>query len=253
MRKNITKLYELFHKNTNPLKIIPDKNNFTYHEIFKFIDSAQGLIGKKKLSVLDIGCGAGQISFYLANQGHNIHGIDISQKAVTTCKQTAQFFNLPNARFYVKNIEKNSISGKYDLIILSELIEHIKNDHKIIKKLQKNLNKNGLLLITTPSDNAPLYRLGLLDEFDQRVGHIRRYNPKSLRQLLTSNGYEIISLVPNEGILRNSLYNFKIGSWPLKVIHRIIFLGRLITRLDKLSMKLFGESDYFVLAKKSQS
>ena len=63
-----------------------------------------------------------------------------------------------------------------------------------------------ILIITTPSSNAPLYRLGLATEFDKKVGHIRRYTQSELRQKAKAAGYKIVYEQKNEGIVRNFLF-----------------------------------------------
>ena len=68
----------MYHQKTKAQHKIIDEGNFTYRVILSIINKY--LKGTKK--VLDIGCGAGTLDFYLANKGHNVTGIDISEKAI---------------------------------------------------------------------------------------------------------------------------------------------------------------------------
>lgn len=88
-------LYELFHsKSKIQTKIVSDKN-FTYRNIIyilnKYITKSQ--------KILDIGCGVGTISLYLANKGNKVFGIDISKNAITTARESAKHLGLKNVYF----------------------------------------------------------------------------------------------------------------------------------------------------------
>ena len=75
------------------------------------------------------------------------------------------------------NSKKYSIINKYtkkkfDLILLADVLEHIKDDKKIVNKLSKSLKNNGFILITVPS-----YKI-LFSKKDIILGHYRRYSKK---------------------------------------------------------------------------
>lgn len=106
------------------------------------------------------------------------------------------------------------------------------------------------MLLTTPSENAPLYRMGLLRSFDTKVGHLRRYNKVELTKLINDKGFKIQVFEIKEGILRNFLFTFKIGNFPLRVINKLKILGDVFTVADNILLKLFGGSNYYILAKK---
>ena len=81
------RVHEKYHIKTTAQKKIIDDKNFTYRLLIKVLSKK---INTKKLKVLDIGCGAGTICFYLANKGHDVTGIDISQKAINECRVSAK-------------------------------------------------------------------------------------------------------------------------------------------------------------------
>ena len=78
-------LYEEFHKDTTLQKKIISKSNFTYRIILNEINNLN-LINSK---ILDLGCGAGTIAFYLASKGNTVLGIDISKNSIECCKESA--------------------------------------------------------------------------------------------------------------------------------------------------------------------
>lgn len=243
MSKNV--LYEEFHKTTSSQTKIVSSNNFTYRLIFNVIE--RYLTKDKK--VLDIGCGAGTICFYLASKGSNVFGFDISSKAIEACRESSHALGLDKAaRFKVVDFPNETITDKFDLVIFSEVIEHLRDDNLALKKIFNMLNNKGVIIITTPSKHAPLYRLGYARSFDKRVGHLRRYTIESLSKQCVGAGLTVVETQKIEGILRNFLFLNPYAGKFVKFIK--FFISDIITFIDNLTIPIFGESNIIVVARK---
>jgi ubiquinone biosynthesis O-methyltransferase len=238
------KVHEIYHKKTkSQYKIIKDKN-FTYRHLIKYISKYL----KKNYEILDIGCGAGTLDFYFADKGYRVTAIDISDKAIQSCKQTQKNLNLNNLNFKVADFQNTKIKGKFDFVIFTEVIEHLPSDDLALKSIYRLLKPGGILFLSTPSINAPLNRMGFTKDFDKKVGHLRRYSRKEITNLIKSNNFEIIEVIENEGIFRNFLFiNDRVGK-SIKFFKS--YISDFITFVDNRSLKLFGESNYFVIATK---
>lgn len=237
-------LYDKFHKKTSIQRKLIDENNFTYRllipEINKYL--------KTPKKILDIGCGAGTLSLYYAKKGNNVTGIDISKNAVGSANESAKILRLNNVRFSQVNFPKSLPVGKYDFIILTEVLEHLKDDELALRKINSLLNKGGILFISTPSQNAPLYKLGLLSGFDKEVGHLRRYSIDELVKKCEKNGLTVVETKKTEGIIRNFLFT---NPYAGKVVRFIKFqISDMVTVVDNMTVPIFGESNIFVVAKK---
>jgi len=237
-------VHELYHQKTKSVRKVINENNFTYRLL---IDSLNQVIIKKKLNILDIGCGAGTLALYLSSKGHNVTGIDISTQAIKACKVSAKNLNL-NTKFYNKDFMSNDLKEKYDLVIFSEVIEHLPDDKKALKKIYKLLKPAGILLLSTPSIKAPLHRLGLTRKFDTEVGHLRRYTKFSISKLIRDSDLKIITIRQTEGILRNFLYVNPVASKYIRFIK--YFVSDFVTQVDNILVKLFGESNFIIIATK---
>jgi len=236
------KFYNVFHQATKSQSKIISKRNFTYRLILNTVNK----LAQNKINILDYGCGAGTIAFYLSNLGHSVVGYDVSDKAIVDAKIGSHKLKLKNVVF--TNNENTAFSKKYDLIICTEVIEHVEFDLKLLKKLAALLKSEGILFISTPSINAPLYRLGATHDFDKRVGHLRRYEPELLLKLVQKSGLKVQSVTKVEGIIRNSLFVIPILGHLVRFIKGPV--SDFVTFLDDISVKLFGESDIFIIAKK---
>ncbi|MDC0167338.1 class I SAM-dependent methyltransferase, partial [Candidatus Pelagibacter sp.] len=120
---------------------------------------------QKKINILDFGAGSGVNTEMLAHFGY----VDVFEKNKVALKNLKQKLRIKNSysRF---NMKKNY----YDLIVLADVIEHIKKPKQALFILKKLLKKNGLILITVPA-----YQF-LYSKKDVSLGHYRRYSKSSL-------------------------------------------------------------------------
>jgi SAM-dependent methyltransferase len=238
------KLYEIFHHNTNLQTKIISKNNFTYRIILSVVDKYL----KKGNKILDIGSGAGTLCLYYGSNGYEVLGIDISQKAIIAANASAEYLGLKNVKFSQMNFPHETPKDKFDFIIFTEVIEHLEDDDLALKKIFSLLNSKGIAIISTPSKNAVLYKLKLATEFDKRVGHLRRYTIQELVSKCKKNRFTIRESRKTEGVIRNFLYLNPFAGNAIRFIK--YFLVDLVLFIDSISMKLFGESNIFVVVQK---
>jgi ubiquinone biosynthesis O-methyltransferase len=246
---NILKFYNQYHtKNGVYSKPITD-GNFTYYYFiryfkkhFKIPDNPSTL---KNTNVLDIGCGVGSISFYLASKGMKVVGIDVSSQAIDLCRQVKKNIGLNNVTF--KRQELDTQPEKNDIVVCSEIIEHIPDDTQFMKLVAKKLKKGGYLFLSTPSKENVFYPLGVFDRFDAEVGHVRRYTQDSLRKVIEKNGFTIEAIYPAESIVRNTLYLTRLGFIIRFIRGPFVPLFHI---LDGIFIKLLGPCNYFVVARR---
>lgn len=235
--------YNNFHHGAKiQAKVIPE-NNFTYRNTIKIL---KPLIENGNLTILDYGCGVGTVDFFLASKGHKVLGLEVSREAVQICRRSAEAIGVSsNAKF--GDISKFK-TVRPDLIICSEVIEHVNNDLKLLKDLADRLKKGGHILISTPTVNAPLYKLRLVENFDRRVGHLRRYDSEALIKMVRNLGLDVIRVEKVEGVLRNTLFVYPWLGWAIKFLKGP--LSDIATFIDNIFVVLFGESNIYVIARK---
>lgn len=105
--------------------------------------------GNQKLNILDFGCGRGWLSQKLTAFG-NVTGVDLSPESV---KRAAGFF--PEVTFKVINAAE-PVSGQlpadfFDIVVSSEVIEHVLNQEEYINNIQTLLKPRGHMIMTTPN------------------------------------------------------------------------------------------------------
>lgn len=119
----------------------------------KFIvDAVNGRVGESA-KILDVGCGNGIISLHLGKLGFDVTGIDVSEKTIGNARKNNQY---PNVKFYVKSAEDLVASGeKFDAIICSEVLEHLRNPGALLSVLSQSLTDDGILIVTVPNGKGP--------------------------------------------------------------------------------------------------
>ena len=106
----------------------------------------------KNLKILDVGCGGGIICEPLARLGAKVTGIDFAPNNIKAAKIHSKKNKL-KINYIYKDIEKSKLDEKFDIILMFEVLEHLDNWKKTIKNIKKNLNKNGLIIISTINRN----------------------------------------------------------------------------------------------------
>jgi hypothetical protein len=137
---------------------------------------------------------------------------------------------------------------KYDTIIYIDVLEHIKSDEEELKKAEQLLTSNGKIVILSPAHEY------LFSEFDQSIGHFRRYNKKTLLKIKPStmicdelfyiDSIGFFASLANKIFLKSSSPNLKqIKFWDSVLV-------RLSITVDKLIHHTAGKTIIAILRKK---
>ena len=109
----------------------------------------------RKLKILDVGCGGGLLCEPLSRLGSNVLGIDAAPDIIRIAKNHALKLNL-DISYQCKSIEEIlDIENSFDLIIASEVIEHVSNRAIFLNSLSKVAGKNTIIIITTINKSIP--------------------------------------------------------------------------------------------------
>jgi 2-polyprenyl-3-methyl-5-hydroxy-6-metoxy-1,4-benzoquinol methylase len=124
----------------------------TFHEFFL----ATNL---ERASILDYGCGSGDITFPMLQAGHRVTGIDIARGMVTKATERAAQagFTATASYHHVDDIALSAIPhGTFDVVVCSSVLEYVDDDQSLLKMLRELLREGGFLLVSVP-DRRSLY------------------------------------------------------------------------------------------------
>jgi SAM-dependent methyltransferase len=157
--------------------------------------------------VLDVGCGDGSVLAATAgpNPAHRFAGIDWSADAL----RRARALRLTVLRGGVPALPV--ADGAADVVIMSELIEHLVDPDGAIAEARRVLRPGGSLLLSTPNlaawYNRGLLALGIQPVFSEvslrgvfgrpgRVvaGHLRLFTRRALTEFLAASGFRCVTV-----------------------------------------------------------
>jgi len=153
-------------------------------------------------SLVDIGCGSGNMLFRYAAYFDYLVGLDNNQEAldfVTTTTSARQFPNV-SAHFFDLLSFDNVLQTKFDCALCMEVFEHFTLDDLkslVIPNIRNLLNPGGYLIVTTPNYASyyPLLEkiLDLLSLVPPLAGeqHLSGFNKDTLCTILTKHGFSL--------------------------------------------------------------
>lgn len=107
------------------------------------------------LSILDYGCGVGDLSLYCARRGGMVTGVDRSEAALAAARHQAEAEGLSNCCHFETAGE---LEGRqYDLVLAKDVIEHIEDDERWVASVARVLKPSGTFIFSTHNDRCLNY------------------------------------------------------------------------------------------------
>ncbi len=168
-----------------------------YNSILGYYQARACLRHARGHSLLDMPCGDGALTAMLAPSFEVVVGVDASSKHLDLARQ-----NVPEAQFHEALIEEFETSQRFDTITMINILEHVLDPVKTLRKASGLLGPDAVLLVHVPNAYAINRRLAVLmgtlthceelSPFDLEVaGHRRSYSMASLCADIESAGLRI--------------------------------------------------------------
>jgi len=146
------------------------------------------------LNILDVGCGNGYLAAYLSEAGHHAVGIDIAEDGIRIARETYPHLVFELRSAYDRLDDLPGVPA--DLIVSSEVIEHLFSPRRFLENMYQALRPDGYLILTTPYHGyLKNIAISLANGWDQHHhperegGHIKFFSERSLAHILIENGF----------------------------------------------------------------
>lgn len=134
-------------------------------------------------SFLEIGCGTGYVLSGISKKisRTSLYGSEIF---ITGLEFAAA--RLPSAKFLQMDARNIPFKSEFDVIGTFDVLEHIKEDTKVLTHVFEALKPRGLMLLTVPQHTW------LWSSIDEYAFHVRRYTAVSLHEKIEAAGFSVI-------------------------------------------------------------
>ncbi len=148
------------------------------------------------LNCLDIGCGGGILSEKLRRLGANVTGIDASKSSIDIAKEHAKKSRLEiNYKCITTSelleIKEEKALNKFDLVIASEVIEHVYDRNIFLSDISNLCCPGGLVIFTSINNSF----LGIL---------LGKYFAEDILKILPSGTHEVEKLISPENLAKEA-------------------------------------------------
>lgn len=156
------------------------KSNIIPSKIVEVVENYAKLATGK--SALDIACGMGRNSKFLAESGFDVHALDISEVAIESLK------DIENIRAEMVDFDSYSLKeNSYDLIVCTYFLER-----KLFPQIEKALKEDGIFIFETFMHDAentkvPSNKSFLLNKGELEATFDERYNLMHLSEWMDEN------------------------------------------------------------------
>jgi len=131
--------------------------------------------GVKQASILDFGCGSGDITFPMLRDGHSVTGVDVAEGMILKARDCAEEFGLSSKAEYhhlEDGIFSHILTRKVDAVVCSSVLEYAEDDMLLLRKFHTILDVGGFLLVSIPDSKS------LFCKLDKWIYANRRLMPK---------------------------------------------------------------------------
>jgi 2-polyprenyl-3-methyl-5-hydroxy-6-metoxy-1,4-benzoquinol methylase len=133
--------------------------------------------------IIDLGCGSGVLleKISRAYPAARLRGIDVEPRALAIARE-----RLPSAELLALDLDSENLAppswqGVADVVVCSEVLEHLSEPRHALALARDLLKPGGRLVVTVPS--------GAMNDFDRSIGHRKHYEVGELASLLTAAGF----------------------------------------------------------------
>jgi SAM-dependent methyltransferase len=157
------------------------------YRVWIFLDGDISFHGRKGAGrLLDAGCNEGRGLRIYARNGFEVEGLELNPSAAAVAREAGFTVHLGDTTDF-------AAPAAYDVVILSNVLEHAPDPKKVLRNVRGNLRPGGQLWISCPNSRSWLRKAFGRSWINWHVPfHISHFSVESLRRLLSDAGFQSV-------------------------------------------------------------
>ena len=129
------------------------KTNVNFQERFKIWSTYIDEYSAPEHTALDLGCGSGIFTNYLAARNKHVTAIDASPDMVTHCREKNEKQGLKNITYITDDITRiaDLTDQQFDIITCSSVLEYIEDINPVLEQVAALMTENSVFLMSLPN------------------------------------------------------------------------------------------------------
>jgi len=170
------------------------------------------------LSLLEVGCGHGNMLLEARNKGYQVHGLDYSADAA----------RVANGKLGADVVRVGALTRdifperSFDVCVLADVIEHIRDPASFIQDIRRILKAGGIVFIATPSTASWSARLLGRHWMEYKPEHLFYFDRGTITRLLDNAGFDRIEISSGTKVLTADYVIGHFDKFPVPVVSRTL-------------------------------
>lgn len=154
-------------------------------------------IPERPKTLLEVGCGSGDLLLEAQAAGIDVAGIEVSPYATATANQRLGKEAVVCGFLGQVNLPK----GAYDVCVLSDVVEHDRDPVRFLQQVREMLTPGGSIFLSTASTKHWTARLMGRHWMELKAEHLTYFGPTSMKVALARAGFRDVQMFPNLKVL----------------------------------------------------
>jgi len=184
-----------------------EQKEYARRYVLPYLDENLHLFRHEELDALEIGCAEGGLVNEFASSGLYITGLELNGQRAYVAQERNKHATIFHGDITDKYLSVELINRLYDLVIMTDVIEHISNKYSAMNNVKRLLRYNGYLYLTFPTKQSPYAgRQQNLKSWLRYVPYLSYFTEKVIRfagKLAKEKDHKIEAVIKNK---HNAVY-----------------------------------------------
>jgi len=158
-------------------------------------------------TVLDYACGTGVVTYKIAADVREVHGIDTSARMIDLAKERALEREVANVHFARKSVFDEGLGReRYDVILAFNILHLLEDARAAVHRASELLKPGGLMISETPCLGESGVVLRTLFPLVSKVGilsYLRTFRISEVREFFREGGFQLVESEVPEGTIQS--------------------------------------------------